>query len=79
MVHPVNIEPSTILAFSVESSPLAAEPSMKCVPSVESSLLMREPSMISTSSVEGSVVLYRTVHDMDLQRGGFALLPLNHP
>ena len=31
-----------------------------------------EPSVIWTSSVEGSVVLYRTIHDMDLQRGGFA-------
>ena len=65
-------EPSVILPLSVESSPLAAEPSMKCVPSVEGSLLRREPSMISTSSMEGSVVLNRTIHDICLQRGGFA-------
>ena len=31
-----------------------------------------EPSVILPLSVEGSVVLNRTIHDMDLQRGGFA-------
>ena len=31
-----------------------------------------EPSVIWTFSVEGSVVLYRTVHDIGLQRGKFA-------
>ena len=40
--------------------------------SVEGSLLRPEPSMIWTSSVEGSVVLYRTIHEMDLQHGRFA-------
>ena len=30
-----------------------------------------EPSMILPLSVEGSVVLYRTIHDICLQRGGF--------
>ena len=31
-----------------------------------------EPSVILPLSVEGSVVLNRTIHDLDLQRGGFA-------
>ena len=31
-----------------------------------------EPSVIVPLSVEGSVVLNRTIHDLDLQRGGFA-------
>ena len=32
-----------------------------------------EPSVIWTFSVEGSVILYRTIHDIGLQCGGFAL------
>ena len=31
-----------------------------------------EPSVILPLSVEGSVVLCRTIHDLDLQRGRFA-------
>ena len=31
-----------------------------------------EPSVILPLSVEGSVILYRTIHDMALQRGRFA-------
>ena len=33
---------------------------------------IHELSVIWTSSVEGSVVLYRTIHEMDLQHGRFA-------
>ena len=40
--------------------------------SVEGSLLRPEPSMILAPSMEGSAILYRTFHDMDLQRGRFA-------
>ena len=49
------------------------EPSVILPLSVESSPLAAEPSMISTFSVEGSVILYRTIHDIGLQCGGFAL------
>ena len=33
---------------------------------------IHELSVIWTSSMEGSVILYRTIHDMALQRGRFA-------
>ena len=31
-----------------------------------------DPSVTLPLSVEGSVILYRTIHDLDLQRRGFA-------
>ena len=68
-----------ILPLSVEGSLLRPEPSMIWTFSVEGSLLRPEPSMIWISSVEGSVILYRTFHDLDLQRGRFTPLTLNLP
>ena len=39
---------------------------------MDGSLLNIEPSMIWASNVDGSAVLDRTIHDIDLHRGGFA-------
>ena len=41
-----------------------------CVPNLLDGI--HELSVIWTSSMEGSVILYRTIHDMALQRGRFA-------
>ena len=72
MVHPFDLEPSTIRAYSVEGSALDIEPSMISTTGVDGSPLDIEPSMISAFNMEGSVVLYRTIRDMALQHGRFA-------
>ena len=52
--------------------PAALEPSTISTSYMDGSLHNIEPSMIWASNVDGSAVLYRTIHDIDLHRGGFA-------
>ena len=52
--------------------PAALEPSTIYTSYMDGSLLNIEPSMIWASNVDGSAVLDRTIHDIDLHRGGFA-------
>lgn len=52
--------------------PASPEPSTISTSYMDGSLLNIEPSMIWASNVDGSAVLDRTIHDIDLHRGGFA-------
>ena len=59
--------------------PASPEPSTISTSYMDGSLHNIEPSMIWASNVDGSAVLDRTIHDIDLHRGWFALWTPNLP